>query len=420
MPIEILNVRGIKVANIKNHSDIAFFGIGVLAGSNYENPEIAGISHFGEHLFFKGTEKRNWKQINEEFAKLGVEQNAFTSNNEVLYHATCPKENLESTIELMLDMFFNSTIPPEEMEKERSVIKEEKKMYDDDPKMFFASAVASNFFHWTIGHDTIGTNETIQNITRKNIIDYLRDKINLQNMVFICCGDVSSDDLKRYIEKNIPEKHVYLRDSVNGLNRVGCTSIWTDLIKKPDKIKFILEKENITQSSAYMILDALPHDDPMYYPERILYAYLGGNFYSCLYSRIRDELGLCYSVGMISLPLDYPQYQIGNIYGYLSSENIDRFILESEKICQDTIKNGLNKDVFECAKTDYLSSLLRITETSAGKARYLSRGFLVYKNVSMEERIKNIRNVTIEDCNEVAKRVLNNQYNWAIMIPKRG
>ena len=421
MSTEILDVRGIKVANIKNYSDIVFFGIGVLAGSNYETPEIAGIAHFGEHLFFKGTEKQNWKQLNEEFAKLGIEKNAYTSNNEVLYHATCPKENLESTIEFMLDMFFNSTMPPEEMEKERNVIKEEKKMSDDDPKMVFASAVGNNFFNWTVGHDTIGTNETIQNITRKNIIDYLRDKTTRQNIVFICCGDISSDDLKRYIEKNIPKYHVYLRDLASGLNNTGCTSIWTDLVKKPDNVKFILEKENITQSSAYMILNALAHDDPMYYPERILYAYLGGGSYSRLFSRIRDELGLCYSVGMCSLTLDYPQHQIGNIYGYLASENIDRFMLESEKICQDTMKNGLNKDVFECAKTDYLSSLLRVTETSAGKAHYLSRKFLFYKNtsVSMEESVKNIRNVTIEDCNDVAKISLNNQYNWAIMISKK-
>jgi len=416
MSLEMLDINGIKVANIKNQSGIAFFGIAVLAGSNYETPEIAGISHFAEHLFFKGTKSRNWKQINEEFAKLGVMNNAYTSNTEVLYHATCPKENLEKVIALMMDMFFNSTVPKEEMEKERNVIMEEKKMYEDDPKTAFSNAIGKNMFHWKIGHDTIGTFETIRDISRENVLQYLKDKTTLENMVFICAGDVDSADLKRYIGNNLPSQHPYLRSS-GSMNDVGCDHVWSDAITKSDKVKFLMERDNITQSSVYMMINALPAGHPLYYVEAVLYEALGGGMYSRLFSRIREELGLCYAVGMFTMPLDYPSHRIGNLYGYVSPENVEKFMIESEKVLQDVIKNGLDKDIFECAKTDYLASLLRQTETSLGKAMYASKKLLIYKKASLEDTIEKIRSVTREECNELAGKILNVQYNWAVMNP---
>ena len=417
--IDIFKVRGVNVANIHNESGIAFFGIAVLAGSNYETPNIAGISHFSEHLFFKGTEKRNWRQINEEFAKLGVNNNAYTSNTEVLYHANCPKENVEKVIALMSDMFFNSTIPANEMEKERTVILEEKKMYDDDPRSSFSNAIGTNMLSWNVGHETIGTSDTIKSISRNEVFQYLKEKTNLDNFAFICAGDIDSIDLARYIESNLPENHDYLRKG-NGLHTLDTTEIWKkSVLESNDKIKFLMERENITQSNIYMMFDALSIDDPMYYTESVLYEALGGGMYSLLFSKIREELGLCYSVGLYASPLAYPTKRIGNLYGYTSPENVDKFMLESEKVLKDVIDNGIDQNIFECAKTDYLSSVLRQTETSAGKAMYLNKRILIYKDASIEASINKIRLVKREDCNELAKKVLRNQYHWAIMNPKK-
>jgi predicted Zn-dependent peptidase len=416
MPVEMLNVNGIKIANIKNQSGIAFFGIAVLAGSNYETPSIAGISHFAEHLYFKGTTSRNWKQINEEFAKLGVNNNAYTSNTEVLYHATCPIDNIEPTIALMLDMFFNSTIPKEELEKERNVIIEEKKMYDDDHGAAFFSAIGNNMLNWQVGHDTIGTLETINSISRDEVVQYLNDKINLDNFVFVCCGDINSTDLIRYIEKNIPSNHPYLFRKFK--NNIYCDNIWSDIIRIPNKIKFIFERENITQSNAFLLANSLPSNDPMHYQEAILFKAIGGGMYSLLFAKIREELGLCYACGMTVSQVDYPKNNMSNLYGYVSPENVDKFMLESEKVLQSVMKDGLDKDIFECAKTDYLSSVLRNTETSAGKAMRLSSEILVFDNASIEDSLTKIRAVTREECNELAKKALNNQYNWTVMNPK--
>ena len=104
--IEIKNINGLRIANIYNNSNITFMGIATITGSNFETPNIYGISHFAEHMFFKGTKNRNWKQINEEFASIGASQNAYTDNTEVLYHCTFPTKNIKKAVDLMGDMFF--------------------------------------------------------------------------------------------------------------------------------------------------------------------------------------------------------------------------------------------------------------------------------------------------------------------------
>lgn len=419
MSTEYFEVNGLKVANVKNDSEIAFIGIAALAGSNYECPDNSGIAHYIEHCHFKATKTRHWKQINEEFARLGASQNAYTSNTEVLYYATCPKENVGKTINLLADMFFNSTFPEDEIEKERNVIVEEKKMYDDNPKDYFSEMLGEEFFTWSMGHRTIGTFETINSINRKQMIDYLHDKMSLENIVFICSGDIDTNDLKACLKKNIPASHPYLRHTE--LNTVvNNDALWNlDVINKPNKIKFMLEKEDISQSSAVMIINGLPNNDKYAHHAAVIRESLGGGFYSLLFEKIREKLGLCYSVGMYDQSMSYPDNKIMALYGHLSPNNVDLFIEECEKVLKNLIKNGLDKNLFQCAKTDYLSSILRQTETSSGKALFLTKRLLVLKEGCIEDVLMKIRDVKLKDCNNIIERLLDVPYNWAVMNPKK-
>jgi predicted Zn-dependent peptidase len=418
MTTEIFKINGVNCANIKSDSEIAFFGVSCLAGSNYETPNEAGISHYIEHCHFKQTTSRNWQQINSEFAKLGVSQNAYTSSSDVLYFATCPKENIAKVINLMSDMFFNSTFPEDEIEKERNVIIEEKKMYDDDPKSYFSEVLGEQFFTWSMGHRTIGTFDTIKSINRQQMMDYLKDKISLENMVFICSGNIDTSDLKKYLKKNIPSSHPYLKNT--SLNVVANNDkLWNlDVINKPSKIKFIMERENVTQSIATMMINGLPNDDKYSHHASIVTEATGGGMYSLLFENIREKLGLCYSVGMYESYMSYPNNKVQALYGYLSPNNVDLFIEECEKVLRKLIKNGIDKDLFECAKTDYLSSILRQTETSTGKAMFLTKRLLFYKDGNIEDVIKKIRSVKLKDCNSIIERLFDVPYNWAIMNPK--
>lgn len=413
--IEIFNVNGVRVANIKTLSDIAFFGIVLLGGSNYETPETAGIAHYTEHCMFKGTSTRNWNQLNQEFAKLGANNNAYTSNSEVLYYTTCPKENIPSIIDLMLDMFFNSTFPKSEIEKERQVIKEEKKMYQDDPKYAFNINMTESFFKWNIGHDTIGTFETINSINRKQIIQYLNRVISLENFILICSGDVDSKLLRKCIEKGIPKKHDYLKSTSR--NHIE-GDFWTDIIKCPNRIKLLVERENITQSNVSMLAPGISIEDPDYHALSIAIKCLGGGSFSKLNTRIREEMGLCYAVGMTNYPVDYPNRTITELWGYTSPENVEKFMDESEKVLRKVIKSGIDQDTFDCAKISYLASIFRTLETSEGKAMFMSRKLLFYGEGQIEDAVNKVKKITLKKCNEMVEKFIKTQYNWAVMNPK--
>jgi len=416
MGTDFFTVNGIRVANIKNSSENTLFGIAVQAGSNYETPKIAGISHFSEHMFFKGTKRRNWHDINMEFAKLGVDNNAYTSNNEVFYHTTCPKDNVEPVIDLMLDMLFNSTVPEEEFEKERNVIIEEKKMYGDDPYYAFDSVIGEKLFVWEKGHDVIGSFETLNSITRDDLLGFLKDKTNLKNLLLVCCGDVDSEKLKEYISSRIPESHNYLTDGEKNIVDIG---FFNPEINYNDKFQLVYERESLKQSQLTMMTRGYSVSDPKYNANGVVLSALGGGMYSKLFTRLREELGLCYSVSMRNLTIAYPDYSLNRLYSFTSPENVDQFVEESEKVIKDLIKNGLDQEMFDCAKTDRLGNILRQTETSRGKAVYLLRKYLFTgEEVTFEESIAKMKSVTIEDCNNIIEEMFSSKYIWAVMNPK--
>ena len=141
--------------------------------------------------------------------------------------------------------------------------------------------------------------------------------------------------------------------------------------------------------------------------------------YSILFSRIREELGLCYNVGAGVGPITYPDCVAGQIYGNLSPNNVKLFIRECEKELVKIVKNGLPNRIFECAKIDAVAGLLRSTETSIGMAKKMLLPLLFDDNRNFNAIVKQLQSVTLEDCNEVARQILCRQHNWAIMLPKK-
>jgi len=412
MPIDTFEINGVRVVNVKNQSEIAFFGIGILAGSIYETPKIAGIAHYTEHMIFKGTKKRTWKDILEEFGDLGVNANAFTDRTEVLYHITCPKHNIEPVIDLLTDMFFRSTFPEEELEKERTVILEEMKMYEDDPKMSFADQIPERLFTWSKGHNIIGTEGSVKSITRKDICDFLNNLCNPQNFVMICCGDIDTEDLKGYLRKSIPAFHLYLEGTLR--NEVE-DDFW---VPRDKNDLIVVEREKITQSVISMFTDYMPADDDDYLAGQILLNAVGGGWHSKLFVKIREELGLCYSVGMSSQAYAYPKDMVAEIFGYTSPENVDLFMEESEKVLDDILTNGLDEALFNRSKIDYIAFLLRKQETSMGRAMSMAKRYIVGHYTPPESVVEEMQAVTVDDCNRVMERVIGGKRQWAVMNPK--
>jgi len=414
--VDFFDVRGIPVANIYNDSKMAFFGVVVLAGSNYETPNIAGISHYGEHIFFKGTKKRDWKRITQDFAKLGASNNAYTSNTEVVYHATVPDINRSATIELLLDMVFNSVFPSEEIERERGVILEEIKMYEDDPTYYFLGRLGSTLLCWEKGHDTVGVPETVKAINRDDIIGYLETKTSPENMMFVFCGNCTSDQLREDIEAGIPSEHPYLVSKPR--NTVSDEFFRPEILTSSEKFVMSITKGDIQQSNISMDTQALSIFDPRAQAANVLRRAVGGGMYSKLFARIREELGLCYSVGLSMYPIAYPDYMMYHLYGFLAPENVDLFMEEAEKVLSDVVQNGIDEDLFTCAKTDYMSDIIRRTETSCGRGMYFLSRYLEGRRDDVDDIVRAASDVSMKEVNELAGELLGEpKHNWSVMNP---
>jgi predicted Zn-dependent peptidase len=409
MPTNILNVNGLKVANIKSKGDLVTFGIAVLAGACYETPEIAGIAHFAEHMAFRGTKTRHWKKISEEFAKNGIFQNAYTSNDEIFYYAHFHKQSIEPAIDLLTDMFFNSTFPEDEVNRERQIIQREKDMYDDDPNSYFMNSAYNYLFEWNRGHSTLGEDETIAKIIQEDMQNYLTKHTGLDNMLFIVSGNINDNDLISMISKRLPN-NIPPKASVKNIPE----KMWADEIKDG---MLIIEKTGIRQSKICLFTQGLSRHDDLNIETGLVLNALGGGMYSRLFTKIREELGLCYEISANTSTISYPNDVVTNIWIGTTPDKVDIAVEECNKIIDDVMKNGITEEEFTQAKNCCLTSSVSSLETSKGKVSHFLRRYLSGKDGDVESSIKRLKKCTLKSCNKAAQKMFTAPKYWAVLNP---
>lgn len=411
--IDTFEVNGIKVTNIQNDSPIAFFGVFCSNGYIHETPQVYGVAHFAEHLFFKGTSKRTWKQINRDYAKIGANANAYTSSDEVCYFVTTMNDKFDESAEILCDMFFNSNYDQAEMDKERNVILEEKKMYDDDPSYDFSSKCGA-LLHPAYGHDAIGTEQTISSLTRDDIVTYLDKTLGNDNLMFVFCGNLSSEKIKSTLSKLIPEQHRFL--SKNTRNATNST-LWNPEYDNGKKIRMVYQRDNIEQAQVVGIMTGLSSFDALKSEEIIALACLGGGDYSMMYETLREEMGLCYALGVSSDAIEYPHVVASRIYGLVDGKNVNNFIDGTDGLFKRIRDNGLDKDLFDCAKNSVSASVARAAETSRGKAGFLMKRIFHNNQITVEQYVNKLQSVKLDVCNEVARAIfVPERVRWAAMV----
>src|SRR5690625_3927575 len=169
-------------------------GVWVLTGSRLETKSNNGISHFLEHMLFKGTENRTAKQIAEAFDSIGGQVNAFTSKEYTCFYARVVDTYKEHALEVLTDMLFNSTFLEDEIEREKKVVMEEIKMYEDTPDDHVHDLLATaSFGNHPLGRPIIGTEKQIKSFTRKTLIDYMKEFYTPKNIVVSVAGNVEHD-----------------------------------------------------------------------------------------------------------------------------------------------------------------------------------------------------------------------------------
>ncbi len=177
-------------------------GIWVGTGSRFENKSIHGISHFLEHMLFKGTKNRNAKEIAESLETVGGQINAFTSKEYTCYYAKVLNDHFDLAADVLSDMFLNSLFSLEDIEKERNVILEEIKMYEDTPDELVHDVLARTLWEKDpLGESIIGTNNSVGNISRDMLISYYKSRYIPKNVVIAVVGKITREAVLERLEK---------------------------------------------------------------------------------------------------------------------------------------------------------------------------------------------------------------------------
>lgn len=420
--------NGVKFCHIKNDSPVSYFGIISLNGSNFELDGESGISHFCEHMFFKGTKSRDYNQINNELGLLGAKPNAYTSRQAVVYYATCPSFNFKKVAEIICDMFFNSEFPLEEIEKERKVILEERAMYNDSKEHSFMEFVFEKIFGKYVGGSILGSDQNISKIGRDDILSFLRRTINLENVVFVCSGPNPIEELFEAVEQFNPSEKLSKDCS-------EFTCLTKKLIDYPSTFKFkkdsnghnlVYYRDEMEQAHLGINLPSLPvivdgqlNKDT--FVESVALNAFGGGMYSVLFDEVREKKGLCYGIHCSKHSLNYFSNGLAYIDSQTSYDRLPKLIDAIQSSIDKVLKEGIPQTAFECAKANAVSSFAHNSEKSSSKVGDTSElAFLFDKKMSTEEKLKVYDGITIDQANDVfVKLFSSDERNVSVMMDSK-
>lgn len=370
------------------------FGIWVKNGSRNESEDTSGMSHFIEHMLFKGTDKRSAKDIAYEIDSIGGQINAYTTKEYTCYYTKTLNTHFDLALDVLSDMFFNSKFDDEEIKKEKNVILEEISMYEDTPEEVAHDLLQYNIWKdYALGLPILGSEKNINSFNSDNFKDYYNTNYHPQNTIIAISGNFDEDEIIKKIENCFGG---FYRDK----EYVGDSTV----TKYNSSI--VTKEKDIEQLHIIAGFPGLPLGSDGTYTMAALNTIFGGGMSSRIFQKIREEHGLAYSV--YSYHSSYKDVGLFSIYAGLNKSNaedvLNYMVSEVKRLYTDKItKDQLNRTK-EQIKSNYLLSL----ESSSSRMSSIGRSQLLLNRVlSQSDIINKIDSITIEKVYDVAEQVLN-------------
>ena len=369
------------------------FGIFVKNGSRNEPEDLSGVSHFIEHMLFKGTGKRSQKNIAEDMDAIGGEINAYTAKEYTCYYMRVLDENIDSAMELLCDMFFNSVFDEREMEREKNIIYEEIGMYEDQPDDVVVDRLHSEIWkNSSLGKPILGTRDSVGNIDRNRLVKYFNENYRTENTVISFAGNIDRERAEYYANKyfgNRKNEKIYQYD--------------TKAVYEP---AFLNTEKNIEQVHLCMNFEGLNIHDENRYTMALLNLAAGGGMSSRLFQSIREELGLVYSI--YSYTSSYRDTGVFEICAELNPANtetvIKNILYNLEKMKNDIISD----EKLDKLKIQLKSNIILGQEGTGGTMSAMGRS-IVLKNeyTDPETVLRKIEMVKAGDIKKLADKIFN-------------
>lgn len=389
--------NGITLVTIKKDTQIAAIHAGIKIGAIYENEKEKGISHFIEHMLFKGTKYKDNETLNRELENLGGEYNAYTDSNSTVCSITVLEEELEKSIEILGDMFQNCLFPQEEIEREREVILSEIRGSKDDLEDYSFKKVNETAFDKSpLKYDTLGNEKIVKSFTKDKLIKFY-ERYYVPNNCFI---SIVSDFPHNYVV-SIVEK--YFKDW-----------LWKEfkrekvLEEKNRFLKKVSYKNNVEQSTVVYLftLHGLSKKEEL--ALTILSHRLGESGNSVLFRELREKRGFAYDV-YTDLDLS-PHVKTLYIYTSVGRENVDE-TLEVIKHCIESIKKGnigFDSNTINLMKKILKTAIAFTLEDVTDIGNYAFHQIIDEESIfQFYEDMKDLDGIKEEDIYNVANKVLN-------------
>ena len=386
----------------QNRPDIetVSLGIWINTGSAYETEENNGISHFIEHMVFKGTKKRNALQISEDIENVGGQSNAYTSREFTAFYAKMLKTDIELGIDIISDFITSPIFDESEMLKEKEVVIQEIKQSIDTPDdAVFDYFQTDAFPNLPIGRTILGPDNNVRSFTPDMLRDYMHTHYAAENMVVVAVGNLNHDEFVRMVEQR--------------LNSVQANSYF-HIEPQTYTGGFSIQKRDIEQVHMLLGFQGIEYKNPMYYPISVFSTIFGGGMSSRLFQEIREKRGLVYTV--YSFTNAHTAGGLFGIYAGTTADELNELIPvvtnEIKKVCEEKItQTELNR-----AKTQLKASMLMSLESSSSTAEVMARQYLVHHRIiPTEEIIARVEDVSIDDVQQAAQKVFSSNPTYTLL-----
>ena len=386
--------------------DSASVGIWLGTGGRYENKKNKGAAHFLEHILFKGTKHYSCDGIKELIEGVGGSLNAFTAEEYTCYYAKIPSQHLDRTFDILSDMVFYPLIAAKDVEKERTVILEEIKMYHDLPQHFVIDLLEGLMWpNHPLGMNIAGTHESIVPMNHQDLRDFHRSHYTLENTVVSVSGRIS-------------HKHVVglaQRKSAGIEERKKHDFLSAKNSQKHPQVKFF--RKDIEQMHLALGLFGLREDHPDRHAFSLLNIILGANMSSRLFNEVREKRGLAYAIASSSKSLNDTGLLMirAGVDNKKVVEAVDVVLKELDKLR----KSPVTKDEFTRAKDYYLGQILLALEDTLDHMFWIGESIVsLNRTRTLKEILTQIKKVTIADVRRLANDIFKREHvNLSIVGP---
>jgi predicted Zn-dependent peptidase len=364
-------------------------GVWIRTGSRHELAEVNGISHFAEHMVFKGTTNRTAEQIAREVDSLGGNLDAFTAKECVCFNVKVLDEQLPGAMEVLSDLVLNPACRDEDVKKERSVILEEIKMDEDNPDYLVHELFVQSFWKdHSLGRPILGTQKTVRNFDPAILFDFYRDRFQAGNMVISAAGSLDHDEFLKMVSGHFGGLKKGNHDLRGAMPEAG----------SPFTLR---NKKSLEQVQLCIGVPSYSISHRNRYASFVLNTLLGGGMSSRLFQNVREKQGLVYSIYSELNP--YRDTGCLTVYAGTSRESAPKVLSSVLNEFRDLREHAVGQEELNRAKAQLKGSLMLSLESSMARMSNLARQEIFYDRLhSMDEITTNIEAVTSAEVQQVA------------------